>query len=431
MQPADDSNDPFRFEYDPGVIRYGDGVIADLEDELAKHEFRSALVVSGTTVGTTPEVIEPVKRGLGDRLGGVFARTTPKKLLDTAYDGLDAMRETDSDVLVSLGGGSSLDAAKVISVLSAVDQPREAVGERFESEGTIPVPDASLTPIVAVPTTLAGADLSTGAGVNAGPSVSGLVDEPVSGGVSDPRLMPTAVFYDPELFATTPRELLAASAMNGFDKGIETLYAKTATPITDSTATRGLELLQSSLPELGPNEGTKRDDPNRTSESSDEASEMNEESDGSALGRAVRGIILVQYGIARPGTTTLGLIHAFGHALTTHSEIQQGAAHAIMAPHALEYQFAHADCRRSRIADALGVGSDDSQSQMGEAVVTAVTNLRDALGLPSRLRSVDDLDRANIPTLAATTFDDSLVGNTPDGVDPTVEELEQILREAW
>ena len=405
MQPVDDSSEPFRFEYDSGVIRYGDGIVAKLEEELERQGFDSSLVVSGTTVGTTPDVVEPVKQGLGDRLGDVFARTTPEKLLDTAYDGLDAMNEADADVLVALGGGSSLDVAKVISTLSAVDQSREAVGETFESKATIPVPDAPLTPIIAIPTTLAGADLSTGAGINANPSASGLVDEPVSGGVSDPRLMPTALFYDPELFATTPQKLLAASAMNGFDKGIETLYAKTATPITDGTATRGLELLQSSLPKL--------------------------QEDESALGRAVRGIILVQYGIARPGATTLGLIHAFGHALTAHSEIQQGAAHAIVAPHVLEYQFSEADCRRSLIADALGVETSSSASDTAEGIVTSVANIRDALELPSRLRSVDDLDQEMIPTLAETTFDDRLTGNTPSGVEPTVEDLEQILRESW
>jgi hypothetical protein len=65
-------------------------------------------------------------------------------------------------------------------------------------------------------------------------STSGPVAEPASGGISDPQLMPQSVSYDPELFATTPKPILAASAMNGFDKGLETVYARNATPITDA-----------------------------------------------------------------------------------------------------------------------------------------------------------------------------------------------------
>ncbi len=396
-----------RFAYDSGVIRFGRGCVARLDDELDAQGLDRALVVCGETVGATPAVIDPVKSGLGDRLAGVFAETTPAKRLGTAVEGVEAMRAADADIVVSLGGGSSLDTAKVIAVLAASDRSAAAVGEEFAERGTVSVPD-DIPPIVAVPTTLAGAELSQVAGVTASPENS-FVETHVSGGVSDPQLMPTAVFSDPELFETTPRDILAGSAMNGFDKGIETLYSQRATPVTDATAARGLSLLRSGLPSLG-----------GTSDESD------------SLDRIVEGVLLVQYGISRPDGTTLSLIHAFGHGLTAHSDVQQGKAHAIVAPHALRYLFGEVDGRRDLLAEALGVPHDGkSTEEVAADVVDAVTAVRNSLGLPSRLRTIDDLDRDAFPDVAEVVLSDSFTANAPADLHLTQADIESVLREAW
>ncbi|ADQ69231.1 alcohol dehydrogenase, class IV [Halogeometricum borinquense DSM 11551] len=396
-------SDRFRFEYNPGVLQYGAGCVDSLSAELERLGSERALVVSGSTVGTTPAVIEPVTDGLGTKLAGVFAETTPEKRLQTAYDGLEAMEEADADVLVSLGGGSSLDVAKVISVLAADDRDPQAVGAEFGETGTISVPSGSVTPIVVVPTTLAGADLSTVAGVTASPE-SGLVERPVSGGISDPRLMPRATFYDPVLFATTPKQILAASAMNGFDKGIETIYARNATPITDATAVRGLKLLEGGLRQLNEQSVSEK-----------------------ALEPVAQGLLLVQYGISRPGETTLSIIHAFGHALTRSSAVQQGAMHGIIAPHVLSYLFENVAGRRELLAEALC--SDVSAS--AEDIVASVEWVRDALSLPSRLRDVDGPDPAAFPDVAESVLADPFMANAPSGLDPTSEEIADVLRDAY
>jgi len=398
------STDPFRFEYDPATVRYGNGCVDSLGEELAEFGCDRALVVCGTTVGDTPAVIDPVREGLGDRLAGVFDETTPAKRLDTAFDGLDAVKAHDADALVALGGGSSLDVAKVIAVLASGDREPQAVGRELAGTESITVPEGSLLPVVAVPTTLAGAELSTGAGVTAAPP-SGLVDEPASGGVSDSRLMPAAVAYDPALFATTPRTILAGSAMNGFDKGIETLYARNATPITDATAVRGLERLREHLGRLG-----------------------DETPDAAALEPIVEGLILVQYGIARPDGSTLSIVHAFGHGLTRGHDLQQGVAHAVVAPHVLRYVFDAVPGRRKLLAGALGVGDADDP---GEAVVGAVESVRDGLDLPARLRDVDGPERSALDDVAGVVAVDGLMANAPPGLSPTASEIEAVLRAAY
>ncbi|MFB6255153.1 MAG: iron-containing alcohol dehydrogenase family protein [Haloplanus sp.] len=393
----------FEFTYRPGTITCRPGCVADLGAVCERHGWSRALVVCGTTVGSTPAVMDPVRDGLGNRLAEVFDETTPEKYLGTAIEGIRRARAVDADALVAVGGGSSLDVATVISTLSTHDDP-EAAGRRAIEAVSLSPGDADPLPIVAVPTTLAGADLSTVAGVTFAEGSD--ADHPPSGGVADGRLMPAAVCYDADLLRTTPESVLTASAMNGFDKGVEALYTSNSTPITDGTATRGLRLLRSGLPTL-------REEP----------------MDPDRLDDVLAGIVCVQYGVSEPGAYKLSIVHAFGHGFSRHTDAHQGVVHGIVAPHVLRYLFEHADGRRDLLASALGVASDDAAA--AEAVVDAVAAVRDDLGLPDRLRSVDGLARSDLDDIAGRIVDDSLLATVPDGLDPTVGEVRAVLDAAW
>ena len=401
---AAESDPPFRFEYDPATVRYGPNCVAELESDLERLGRERALVVTGSTVGETAAVMDPISAGLGDRLAGVFAGTTPEKRLGTAYHALEVFRDVEADAIVAVGGGSSLDVATVLSILVARADPPETVGAELVETGTLSVPDAGLPPVLTVPTTLAGADLSQVAGVTADPATCP-VEESASGGVSGPELMPAVACYDPELLATTPDGVLAASAMNGFDKGIETLYARNRTPITDATATQGLGLLSEGLLAFG-----------------------DRKRDTETYGRLARGILLVQYGISRPEGTTLSLIHAFGHGLTRTYPVQQGAAHAVVAPHVLRWLFDSVDGRRDLLAEALGVEDTDDAA---DAVVSRVADVAAALELPMRLRDVDGPGREEFSEVADAVLRDSFMPNAPAELEPTREDIEAVLEAAW
>jgi alcohol dehydrogenase len=396
---------PFRFAYEPGVIRFGDGVVADLTDELATQGIERALVCCGESVGATGDVRDPVEAGLGPRHAGTFAGTSARKTLTEAAAARDAYHETDADAFLALGGGSALDVAKAAAVLTASGQPVDEAALTVAETGTLDIPDGDLPPLVSVPTTLAGADLSQVAGLTATPD-SGGVDEPAGGGISDARLMPTALFYDPTLFVHTPAHVLAASAMNGFDKAVETLYARNATAISDATAIHALRRCRESLPELGG--GT---------------------DDTGVLRNAVAGIMLAQYGVSRPDGSTLSLIHAFGHGLTAVSDIQQGAAHGVIAPHALRYLFDHSDGRRALLAEGFGVdgGSDDA---VADGVIEAVETVRDGLELPTRLRDTP-AERERLDDAAEITLDDGFMRNVPRDFEPTLDGIRGVLADAW
>jgi len=397
----------FEFAYRPGDILCRPGCVTDLSNVCARHGWERALVVCGTTVGSTPAVMDPIRSGLGERLVGVFDETTPEKYLGTAVDGVERAHTVDADVLIAVGGGSSLDVAKVMATLTTHDAAPGTVARRAVETESLGVESGTPLPIVAVPTTLAGADLSTVAGVTF--ALDPATERPASGGVGDERLMPTALCYDADLYRTTPESVLTASAMNGFDKGVEALYTSNSTPVTDGTATRGLRLLRSGL-------ATLREDP----------------MDAGRLDEVLAGIVCVQYGVSTPGAYKLSLVHAFGHGFSRNYDVHQGVVHGIVAPHVLRYLFDEVDGRRALLAEALGVdtrGLDDEA--MADAVVDAVADVRDDLGLPDCLRSIDGLSRADLDDVAARIVDDTLIETVPAGLDPTVADVRAVLAAAW
>lgn len=389
--------DSFEFDYLDGDIVYGRASVDRLSAFLGEHGLERAMVVTGRNVGTNHEVMDPVTRGLGDRLVQVFDETTAEKSAETVFDGIEAMEECNADVLVGVGGGSSLDITRQISAYAADGRPLSAYREAArENELRGPSVGDSPAPVVVIPTTLSGADISNSGSVaifDADESPTGETLR-LAGSVD-----PTGMFYDPTLFETTPPSVLAGSAMNGFDKAIETIYARNGSPITDATAVHSLRLFSESLPNLG------------------DSPEM--------MDRAVIAGILAQF------ERRISVIHSFGHGVSRHHPVHQGLVHAVMAPHALRYIFNHVDGGRELLATGFGLEEDLSADAQATAVVDAVIEIRDSLGLPTRLRELEGVPEANIPMIAELTLTDSKMSQGPDGLDPTVEEFEALLRDAW
>jgi alcohol dehydrogenase class IV len=381
----------FDHAYTSADLSVGRGAVADLDAALDRLGVDRALVVCGSNTGANDDLMEPIRASLGTRLAEVYDGTTPDKDVMGAYGALDRLRATEADGVVAVGGGSSLDVAKATRLLAAEHRRPDKLQREAERTGSLSAPaDATLLPAAVVPTTFAGADLSIGGSVS--------FPDGARAGMGDRRLMPDVAVYDPDLFETTPDGALVGSAMNGFDKGVESCYAQNANPVIHATAIQGLRYLADGLPECL--------------------------DDGAALERAVVGVVLVQYGISRPHGTTLGPIHAFGHTLRSDA-VQQGEAHAIAAPHVVNGILRQDRSGLDRLADGLGVASDPA------SVVEAIRRVRDSLGLPSRLRDVDGPSEDELDTVAAATAEDSIVGNGPPGFEPTVEALREMLDGMW
>ncbi len=388
--PADESigHERSRFDYDPPTIRFGRRCVEELGAEVVAAAGSNALVVTGRTVGATPTVMEPVREGLGDRLAGVAAASTPDKRLSEALACAETFREADADAIVALGSGSSLDVARVTAAVVGSDCTPAELADCLSRTGSLPVPDSS-PPIVAVPTTLAGAGLSMLSGVTAVPD-GGLVGAPAAGGVGGPALMPATTVYDPALLETTPRDVLAGSAMNGLNKAVETCYSGAGAAVTDATASRGVRLMTHGIPE---------------------------EPDGEwDLDAALQGVSLAGYGTSRADGTTFSVIHALGHALRVETGVQLGIAHAVVAPAALESVFAASHADPSLLAAALGVEApDDDDETLVAGIRERMAAIRDGLGHPAGFASVPEVDRDALDDVAALAAEGFLSANAAPG----------------
>jgi alcohol dehydrogenase class IV len=398
--------DTFEYEYQGCSILYGRGRASELNTVLGDRGLDDALIVCGSNVGANEDLMEPIRDGLGDRLAGVFDGTTPDKRVETAYDLLDKRAEVGADVLVAVGGGSSLDVARQATMLDVdgrdlADLRADAAAGPDALGSLAPGTDPAI-PLTVIPTTFAGADISTGGSLEVLSADTSPTGQPMT--VSGGQAMPTVDLADPSLFETTPKSVLAGSAMNGFDKGIETPYARDATPVSDATAIHGLRLLSDALPRVA----------------GDQASSE------AAMDRAVVGALLVQL------DRRISVIHAFGHGFARRYDVQQGDIHAIVAPHVLAYLFDEIDASRRALADGLGVDVEGRDDQaIAEDVVAAVTDVRDALPVPGRLRDVPATDEDDLPAIAEYIAEDWCMDRAPAALDATPAAIEGVLRAAW
>lgn len=394
-------SEAFEYEYRGCDLIYGRGCVGRLDDYLAERDLDRALIVCGSNVGANDELMEPITEGLGDRLAGVFDGTTPEKSAEDAFGAIGEMHETNADVLVGIGGGSSLDVARQASVFAPDGRSLAELREEARDGEVIPPdPDDERPPVIVVPTTFAGADVSDSGSIELLSAAESPTGQPASVGGS---AMPIADFADPDLFGTTPAGALLGSAMNGLDKGIETPYARDANPVSDAAAVHGLRLLSGALPQA-----------------------VGGSDDVEAMERAVVGSLLVQI------DRKISIIHAFGHGFARRYSLQQGAVHAVVAPHVLRYLFEEVDASRALLAEGFGTDpAGRSADELADAVVEAVTGVRDALDAPTRLRDLPETRREDFPAIAEFVVDDPPMARAPAGLEPTVEGIETVLRDAW
>lgn len=377
-------------------VRFGRSRITELGTYLDDRGLHRAMVVCGPNVARNTPIMDAVRDGLGHRLVGIFGGTSPGKNIGTVFDTIDHATQCGADVLVGVGGGSSMDTARQASLYRTdgrtVDELRdEARSGRVQP----PRPKPDSLPVVLIPTTLAGADLSSKGSIEILAPSESANGQPVrtAGSIS-----PLLVLYDTDLYAMTPASVIRNSAMNGFDKGIESLYSPLATPVTDAWSVHGLRLMAQGLPALG-------------------------SADPDDLHDAVAGCVLIQL---RRFTS---IIHAFGHGLARHSDIQQGVGHAVLAPHVLRYVLSKETARRGLLASALEVGDAGGSEEVAAAIVDAVVKVRDSLAVPAAWRDVGGAQDLDFTAIAEHIVEDGRMTHSP--VPISAPEARRVLEAAW
>jgi alcohol dehydrogenase len=349
-----------------------------------------AVIITDAGMLATP-VIDAVLTSLADAgvTSTVFSGVHANPTTDDLAAGADAIASAEAPVeavLVAVGGGSSIDAAKGIA-LAAVNPERGRdldYKNRFAARGL---------PIVAVPTTA-----GTGAETNA----FGVVTDPLTHRkfyVGAASTMPAAAILDPELTTGLPRAATAATGVDALTHAIESYLSVRASPWSDGIALQVISMIAAHLARAC--------------------------ADGADL--EARSVMLLASHMAGIGmaTTGLGLVHAIGHAIGGRYDIAHGISLAMVLPQVLGFSAPARKDRLAVIAFALGAGDaarDDDWN--AAAAIDAIQVLRAEIGLAVKPPDFG-VEAADLASLAADALDDEVLVNAPR--QPTAADIEQIL----
>ena len=335
-------------------VVFGPGSLAGLPDEVA------ALGLTRVLVLCSPEQEETgrlVAAALGERVVGVLAEARMHVPVEVATRARDLARELGADGCVAVGGGSAVGLGKAIALEHGL-------------------------PVVAVPTTYAGSEMTP---------VWGLTEGGQKRTGRDRRVLPRSVVYDPELTVTLPAQLSATSGMNAIAHAVEALYAPDATPIVSLMAEEGARALVAALPRV-----------------------VADGADLEARGEAQYGAWLCG---AVLGATTMSLHHKLCHTLGGTLDLPHAQTHTVVLPHALAYNAPAAPHAVAALRRALGGASDPARE---------LWELAGRLGAPRSLAELGmaEADIARVADLAVAQPYANPRPVTRDGV-------EALLRAAW
>jgi len=370
--------------------------ISGLGPTLDRLEARSAMIVCGPSILRGSDVIQRVQEALGERYAGLFAGVAPHAPVPTLLEAVDMARDVRPEALVSVGGGSTHDTTKGIATLLAEGGDIHDYEVHFEPPDKISLPSLSRPkiPLLTVPTTMGGAELSRGAGFTDKTLGRKIV-------VSDPGTIPRSILIDGRALATTPTAILVSTAMGQFRIAVESVYSRRHNPIGDALALHAITMLVHHLPRCAAK-------------------------DIDCLLHIKTAACMAS--LANVGG--LGLNTAVAHHVGGLYNVPHGEANAILLPHTMRFNLDASAERQALIAGAMGLNTTGMSPQAaGLAAAEAVAQLCQQLGLPSRLRDVD-VPYEGLEAIAAATLHDRALATNPKPINDAGPIL-SVLREAW
>ncbi|HUB09870.1 MAG TPA: iron-containing alcohol dehydrogenase [Myxococcales bacterium] len=377
----------------PTHVVFGAGTLRELPAQLRAVGARAPLVV------TDPGV---VKAGLYAKLQAalaeaglphaLFAEVHPNPVEEDCLAGLEAFRRGEADSVVALGGGSAMDAGKIVRLLVAHEPPLAQYDDLQGGSARIAEP---MPPMIAIPTT-------AGTGSEVGRSaVVTLTEGHRKAVIFAPALIPTVALCDPELTLGLPPGPTAATGMDAFVHCLEAYCATGFHPLADAVALDGLGRAARALPRAFANGADAQ-----------ARSEM--------MVAAIMGATAFQKG--------LGACHSLAHALTPVCGVHHGLANAVMIRHVVEFNRPAIEDRLARVALAMGEFPGGGTADLAKAAVTRVEQLCRAIAIPVSLKEVG-LREDQIPEVVERAMADGCHQLNPRRV--TAEDFERLVRAAF
>ena len=375
-------------------VHFGTPVAEALHTELGLRAAQRVVVVTSKTLNRQTDAVRSALARIQPQVVGLFdgcIEHTPRASV-IALAAL--LRETQADLVVSIGGGTVIDTVKVALValaegLRTIEQ-LDDWHMRVAPDGSRVVPQPRTPPCrqIAVPTTLSGAEFS---------DLGGCTDERhgTKQGYTGTFIGAAAVILDPRITVHTPDRLWLSTGVRAIDHAVEALCSVNAQPLIDATSVRALTLMARSLRRYA-------DDP----------TDLDARLDGQqAAWLAATSIRRTEYGAS----------HGLGHALGADAGVPHGITSCVLLPTVMRFNASACGPQLAEVATALGDPATPAADQL-EALITR-------LGLPTHIGQLG-IDRARLPVIAEKAMANPWVRSNPRPLADVVAVL-GLLEQAW
>ena len=359
-----------------GTSYFGQGAIQEIVNAIKNRHFKKALVTS------TPDLFEfKVATKVTDLLDAagiayeVYDGIKPNPTIENVKAGVEACKAAGADVIVAVGGGSPIDTSKAIATI--ITNPEFA--DVRSLEGLAPTKNPCL-PIIAVTTTS-----GTAAEVTINYVITD-VEKNRKFVCVDPHDIPIVAIVDPDMSASMPTGLCAATGMDALVHAVEGYSPKGAWELTEMLHLKAIEIIGRSL---------------RSAVAGDFAGR-----EAMSLGQYIAGM-----GFSNVG---LGIVHSMAHPLSAVYDIPHGKACAMLLTAVLKFNAPATGEKYREIARVMGVPDVDSMDQetYRQVAIDVIQKLADDVGIPKSL-SEAGVKREDIPFLAESAFNDACTPGNP------------------
>lgn len=354
-------------------VIFAPGSLAQVDEAVERFGWQRILLCANHSMQNNGH-IDSIKSALGNCLIAIFDHVQPHVQDVQVNEVLALVQERNADAVIGMGGGSPIGMAK-------------AVG--FQSH----------LPIIAIPTTYAGSEMTPVYGITH-------TDEtpPRKVTFNDPKIAPKLIIYDPNLTLDLPAEMTASTGINALAHCTEALYSKTRNPLSTAAAVDGVHHIYNALLRCY-QDGANLDARN----------EM-------FLGSHLAGLSLA--------SVSMGLHHGLCHVLGGSANVPHGIANSIILPHAIRFNADGTATQLFPAAEAMGISIDGINPMViMEALSQKIFELIGQMNLPQRLRDAG-VNESDLPHLAQLGFQNRTVQNNPKPITAAIQ-IEQLLRDAW
>lgn len=365
---------------------HGKGAIKEIATEVKARGFKKCFVCSDPDLikfGVTKKVLDVLDEN--KIVYEVFSDIKPNPTVENVKNGVEAFKAAKADAIIAIGGGSSIDTAKAIGIIITNPEFSDVVS----LEGVAPTKNKCV-PIIAVPTT-------------AGTAAEVTINYVITDAANDRKMVcvdvhdiPVVAVVDPDMMATMPKGLTAATGMDALTHAIEGYITKGAWELSDMFHIKAIEIIAKSL---------------RGAVDNTEEGRL-----GMALGQYVAGM-----GFSNVG---LGIVHSMAHPLGALYDTPHGVANAIILPTVMEYNAPETGDKYRDIAIAMGVKEALNMpiEVARKACIDAVKKLSRDVGIPADLKDI--IKKEDLDFLAESAYKDACRPGNPR--ETSVEEIKAL-----